>query len=92
MRTSPQGEVPLRRALAFPIADLAMHSWDLHRSQGRFVELPDDVLAFCGSLVESLPEKVLRGPTAFGPALVAPDGATATTRLMAYLGRPVGGR
>ncbi len=89
MRPSPQGEVPLHRALTFPVSDLAMHSWDVYRSQGRLVELPDDLLAFCRGLVESLPEDMLRRPGGFGPAQPVPDDATPTARLMAYLGRPV---
>lgn len=89
-RSSPQGEVPLRRALAFPIADLALHSWDVERSQGRSVELPAGLLAFCRQLLASVPEAALRRPSAFGPARPAPDGATPTERLMAFLGRSVG--
>jgi len=42
-RKSPQGEVPLRRALLFPIADLALHTWDLRQSLGESIELPDDL-------------------------------------------------
>ena len=89
MRPSPQGEVPLRRALTFPVSDLAMHSWDVYRSQGRLVELPEDLLAFCRELVESLPEAMLRRPGGFGPAQPVPEGATPTARFMAYLGRAV---
>jgi uncharacterized protein (TIGR03086 family) len=90
MRPSPQGEVPLRRALTFPVSDLALHSWDVHRSLGRLVELPEQLLAFCRELVESLPEPVLRRPGAFGPAQPAPEDATPTAQFMAYLGRSVG--
>jgi uncharacterized protein (TIGR03086 family) len=89
LRPSPQGEVPLSRALTFPISDLALHSWDIYRSQGRLVELPDDVLAFCRELVEPLPEEMLRRPGGFGPAQPVPDDATPTARFMAYLGRSV---
>ncbi|HTX97564.1 MAG TPA: TIGR03086 family metal-binding protein [Mycobacterium sp.] len=89
MRTSPEGQVPLRRALTFPIADVAMHSWDVHRSQGRLIELPEGLLALSRELVESVPQEMLRRPGAFGPAQPAPDGATPTARLMAYLGRSV---
>ncbi len=89
MRPSPQGEVPLRRALAFPVSDLAMHSWDVYRSQGRLVELPEDLLGFCRGLVESLPENMLRRPGGFGPAQPVPEDATPTARFMAYLGRSV---
>lgn len=88
-RPSPQGEVALHRALMFPVADLALHSWDVHRSQGRRVELPDELVTFCRRLVESVPEEVLRRPGGFGPARSAPEKATPTDRLMAYLGRSV---
>ncbi|WP_031469384.1 TIGR03086 family metal-binding protein [Sciscionella sediminilitoris] len=89
-RPSPGGEVPLHRALAFPVSDLAMHSWDVHRSQGRLVELPDALLAFCRALVESIPEEVLRQPGKFGPAQPAPADASPTTLLMTGLGRTAG--
>lgn len=89
MRTSPQGEVPLQRALAYPVSDLALHSWDIYRSRGRLVEMPADLLAFCRELVESVPENMLRRPGGFGPAQPAPEDSSPTTRLMAYLGRSV---
>lgn len=88
-RPSPEGEVPLYRALTYPVSDLALHSWDVYRSQGRMVELPEDLLAFCHGLVESVPENLLRRPGGFGPAQPAPEGSTPTTRLMAHLGRSV---
>ena len=91
MRPSPQGEVPLHRALTYPVSDLALHTWDVYRSQGRLVEFPDDLLMFCRELVESLPEDMLRRPGGFGPAQPAPEDATPTARFMAYLGRPVDG-
>ncbi len=89
MRPSPQGEVPLHRALTYPVSDLALHSWDVYRSQGRAVELAEDLLAFCRHLVESLPEDMLRRPGGFGPAQPVPEDATPTAQLMAYLGRSV---
>ena len=89
MRTSPEGEVPLRRALTYPVSDLAMHAWDIHRSQGRLIELPADLLGLCRGLVESVPEHLLRRPGGFGPAQAAQDDSTPTARLMAYLGRSV---
>lgn len=89
MRVSPEGEVPLRRALTYPVADLAMHAWDINSSQGRLIELPADLLAMCRELVESVPEGMLRRPGGFGPARTAPPDATPTARLMAYLGRSV---
>ncbi|MCV7260700.1 TIGR03086 family metal-binding protein [Mycobacterium shimoidei] len=89
MRPSPQGETPLHRVLSYPVADLALHSWDIYHSQGRPLELPDALLTFCRGLVESVPDDMLRRPGGFGPAQPAPDDATPTTRLMAFLGRSV---
>ncbi|OBI51397.1 TIGR03086 family metal-binding protein [Mycobacterium sp. E796] len=91
-RKSPQGDVPLHRALTYPVSDLAMHSWDVYASQGRLIELPGDLLALCRGLVASVPENVLRRPGGFGPARSAPDESTPTARLMAYLGRSVDSR
>ncbi|WP_374025501.1 TIGR03086 family metal-binding protein [Mycobacterium sp. HNNTM2301] len=91
MRKSPEGQVPLRRALMFPVSDLAMHAWDIQRSQGRLIELPEDLLALSRGLVESVPEPLLRRPGGFGPAHSAPADATPTARIMAYLGRSVDG-
>ncbi len=88
-RPSPEGQVPLHRALVYPVSDLALHSWDVDRSQGRLVELPDDLLALCRELAEALPEQALRRPGGFGPAQSAPPDATPTARLMAFLGRSV---
>jgi uncharacterized protein (TIGR03086 family) len=89
MRVSPQGEVPLHRALLFPVVDVALHSWDVHRSHGRLVELPDAQLALARGLVESVPEAAMRRTGAFGPARSAPEWSTPTGRLMAYLGRSI---
>ncbi|GAA1979673.1 TIGR03086 family metal-binding protein [Amycolatopsis minnesotensis] len=88
-RASPEGAVPLRRALTFPVSDLTLHSWDVHRSQGRLVELPEQALAFCRALVASVPEDMLRRPGGFGPAKPVPEPSTPTTRLMAHLGRSI---
>lgn len=88
-RVSPEGEVPLRRALTYPVSDLVLHSWDVHHSQGRPVELPEQALAFCRGLVESVPEERLRRPGGFGPAQPVPEPSTPTTRLMAHLGRSI---
>ena len=92
MRASPEGEVALHRALTYPVSDLALHSWDVHRSQGRLVDLPEDLLALCRGLVESVPGDMLRRPGGFGAAQPAPEDATPTARLMAYLGRSVDGQ
>ena len=89
IRASPQGDAPIRRALAFPVCDLALHSWDLHRSLGTVVELPEDLLDLSDGLVTSVPEEMLRRPGSFGAEQPAPPGCSRTARLMAFLGRSI---
>jgi uncharacterized protein (TIGR03086 family) len=89
MRPSPQGRVPLHQALRFPIFGLTIHAWDVYRSQQRPVEVPEDLLAFCRQVVESVPEDELRRPGLFGPAQPVSEHATPTARLMAYVGRSI---
>lgn len=86
-RPSPAGEVPLRQALAFPVADVGMHAWDLRRSCGGSVEFSEDLLAYCRGVIDSVPEEMLRGQGGFAPATTPPATATPTDRLMAHLGR-----
>ena len=77
----------LQPALEFPVVGLSIHGWDVYRSQGRLVELPDDLVGFCRQVAESVPEDKLRRPGGFGPAQPAQEDATPTARLMAYFGR-----
>jgi len=90
IRPSPHGDVPLRQALRFPTLGLTIHAWDVYRSQARPVEVPDDLLAFCRQVLDSVPEDELRRPGMFGPARIAPEDATPTDCLMAFVGRSVG--
>ncbi|MDI2032045.1 TIGR03086 family metal-binding protein [Saccharopolyspora sp. TS4A08] len=86
-RPSPAGEVPLRQAVAFPVADLAMHAWDLRRSCGGSAEFSEGLLRYCQGLIDSVPEEMMRGKGGFAPATTPPATATPTDRLMAHLGR-----
>ncbi|MFZ1162355.1 maleylpyruvate isomerase family mycothiol-dependent enzyme [Mycobacterium sp.] len=74
-------------ALSFPIVGLTIHAWDIYRSQHQPVEVPDDLLAFCRQVIDTVPEDELRRPGLFGPAQPAPEDATPTARFMAYVGR-----
>lgn len=86
-RETPAGPRTLADGLAFPIVDLAVHSWDLASALGRRIELPAELLAYADSFARSVPAEVTRRPGVFGPELVPGDDASATERLMAYLGR-----
>lgn len=84
---SPRGPMSLAEALALPAADLSVHAWDIGASIGIDVELPEELLANVRRVGASLPPDQLRSPGLFGPEVPAPEGATETERLMAWLGR-----
>lgn len=86
-RETPAGPRTMAEGLAFPIVDLAVHSWDLATALGRRIELPSELLAYADRFSRSVPAEVTRRPGVFGPELTAPEGASGTDRLMAFLGR-----
>ena len=65
------------------------HAFCGRRSSRRLTLLIDDLLTLSEGLVHSVPEQMLRRPGAFGPEQLAPEGASRTTKLMAFLGRTV---
>lgn len=84
---SPRGPMPLGQALALPVADMAVHSWDLAAAGGRDLQLPDDLREHVEGLVRAIPDERLRSPETFGPPVDAPPGTSETEQLMAFLGR-----
>ncbi|AWT25307.1 hypothetical protein Csp1_04880 [Corynebacterium provencense] len=89
-RTVSRGPVPgqplSRNATAFFIPDIFMHTWDLARSQGHDVELDPDFAERNLAGLRSLGDQLQAGG-GFGPPVEAPEDATPTIRLMAYVGR-----
>lgn len=84
---SPRGPRSMREGLSFPAVDLFVHGWDIARSAGGDVVIPDEVIAFSYALAEPMPEEVLRGPGVFGPEVTPPQDAAPTQRLVAWMGR-----
>jgi uncharacterized protein (TIGR03086 family) len=72
----------------FLCLDLVVHRWDLARAAGLDDAIPDDDVAMVMAGAEQMGD-AMRGPGAFGPALDAPEGSDAQTRMLAFLGRPV---
>ena len=69
------------------LVDTATHTWDLAKATDQPAKLPDDVAVAAldaGRMIITSPE--MRGGR-FGPEVPAPDGADATDRLVAFLGR-----
>jgi uncharacterized protein (TIGR03086 family) len=83
----PGGAMPGRALAAINLLDTATHTWDLATATGQPAELPEDiaVAAMEASIMIVSPE--LR-PGRFGPELSCPEDASATQRLVAFLGRP----
>lgn len=74
--------------------DLFLHSWDIRwglaaAGHGDRVEFDDETVAWLANFLHSAPDEKLRVPDGFGPPTDAPDGASATGRVMAYAGRTV---
>jgi len=86
-RDSPRGRRSIGQGLSFPAVDLFVHGWDLARSAGRDVEIPDDAIAFAHQVLDPMPTERMRSPAVFAPEVELPTGATATQRFIAWSGR-----
>ena len=68
--------------------DVFMHTWDLARATGQPEQLDEGMAADMLSGMEPM-DDMLRGSGHYGPKVDPPPDADATTRLMAFVGRPV---
>jgi uncharacterized protein (TIGR03086 family) len=84
--STPLGEMPGSVLGGFTTLDVAVHGWDLAKATGQRAELDDDladeVLAFARQTITD----ATRVPR-IGPEVTAGPGASATDRLVAFLGR-----
>jgi uncharacterized protein (TIGR03086 family) len=71
----------------FLSADLVVHGWDLARATGLDEHMDPDEVHVLRNGLGQMPEKMLRSPGAFGPAVDAPADADEQTKLLAFLGR-----
>ena len=75
------------RALAgINLLDTATHTWDLATATGQPAELPEPVAVAALEASQTIVSPDIR-PGRFGPEQAAPDGASTTQRLVAFLGR-----
>ncbi len=84
---SPVGPRTIAEGLRFPALDLFIHAWDVGRTIGVDVTLPDRVIEFAHAAIDPLPEERVRSPRVFGVELPAPPGATPTQACLAWTGR-----
>lgn len=84
---SPMGRRSVREGLGFPAVDLFLHAWDLARSAGGDVEIPDEAVRFTRGALGGIEDGQLRGPRVFGPAVAVAEEATPTEALVGWSGR-----
>ncbi|MBV2156586.1 TIGR03086 family metal-binding protein [Kitasatospora sp. SUK 42] len=85
---TPMGERPASRLVAVRVVELGLHGWDLARSTGQAIDLPEPVMtAALAQLRMMLPDD--RSGLPFGVEREAPEGASAADRLAAFAGRVV---
>jgi uncharacterized protein (TIGR03086 family) len=83
----PFGEMPARDALAIPMGDLLVHTWDLARATGGDERLDAQAVAAVYEGMKLLPEEIVRTPQIFGPKVDPPAGANLQTQMLCFTGR-----
>lgn len=84
---SPQGRRTIGQGLSFPAVDLFVHAWDLARSAGRDVEIPDEAIAFAHQLIDPIPDQTVRSGGVFAAEVDSPADASPTEHFIAWTGR-----
>lgn len=84
---SPVGSRTIAEGLRFPALDLFIHAWDLARTIGDDVTLPDAVIEFAHAAIDPLPDERVRSAGVFGAEQPVPPGATPTQICLAWTGR-----
>ncbi len=81
------GPMPATAAISINLLDTATHSWDIAHATGQAAALPDELAVFILELSRGIVSDDIRSFAGFDPAIQVPDGAGATDRLVAFLGR-----
>lgn len=84
---APRGPRTVADGLSFPAVDLFVHAWDLGRSAGVEVVVPDDAMAFAHAVLDGVPAGQMRSPAVFADEVAAPPGASPTEAFVAWTGR-----
>ncbi|MGH9157264.1 MAG: TIGR03086 family metal-binding protein [Acidimicrobiales bacterium] len=80
------GPMPGQVLAGISLLDTAVHAWDVATATGQPAELPDAVVKAAMEASKAIVSPEIR-PGRFGPEQPAPDGASPTGRLVAFLGR-----
>jgi uncharacterized protein (TIGR03086 family) len=88
---SPIGPRSIREGLSFPAVDLFLHGWDLARSAGVEVTIPDEAMEFAHQALDPIPDQQKRSPRVFAPEVDVPADASSQVKFLAWAGRDATG-
>jgi uncharacterized protein (TIGR03086 family) len=83
---TPFGDMPGPALAGFTTLDLLVHGWDLAKATGQPAGLDEELATHVLAFAEQAITPDFRAPR-IGPAVPAPENASATDRLVAFLGR-----
>jgi uncharacterized protein (TIGR03086 family) len=86
MHVTPLGEMPGPVLAGFTTLDILVHGWDLAKATGQPADLDGRLAAHVLGFADQALTAETRAPR-IGPAVTVPEGAPATDRLVAFLGR-----
>jgi len=83
---TPMGSRTIREGLSFPAIDLFVHAWDIGRTAGIEVTLPDEVVGFGRALFAPMSAERYRSPKVFGTEIAVSD-ESPSDAFLAWTGR-----
>ncbi len=81
------GPMPPQAGIGINLLDTATHSWDIARATGQDADLPDELAATVLAVCEGIVTDDIRAFAGFDPAVPVAGDASATDKLVAFLGR-----
>ncbi|MCZ4095165.1 TIGR03086 family metal-binding protein [Streptomyces sp. H39-C1] len=84
---TPFGPIPAWQGTGTAALDAAVHAWDIAKATGQDLPLTADLAEGLQVIADLIVDFIRDNFHKFGPALPAPEGATAAQKLLAFTGR-----
>lgn len=84
---SPIGRRTIGEGLSFPAVDLYIHGWDIAKSAGFDLAIPDEAIEFAHAVIDPIPPEQVRNSRVFAAEKPAPADATGSEVFLAWTGR-----
>lgn len=85
----PWATMPGMIAVGVGIIEAVQHGWDLAKATGQTTAFDSELIEISMRTAKMMPEEQARNPRVFGPEQSAPDNASSSDQLAAFLGRSV---